>query len=141
MGKDLAKSDNSFVEATSPAKCIEGGVLVDLCMQRSGKRGSGCDAPKSDDRFPEFSDEVSKSSVGCPTPVASTPRPPTPPTAQIRQNSGHKYVNKEVCMYIRTLKSLKTRKDSMFKDLHKSQGKNITSLLFSRQKPEGISQQ
>ena len=32
LGKDLAKSDNSFVEATSPVKSIEGGVLVDLCM-------------------------------------------------------------------------------------------------------------
>ena len=52
LGKDLVKSDNSFVEATSPVKCIEGGVLVDLCMQRSGKRGSGCDATKSADRFP-----------------------------------------------------------------------------------------
>ena len=49
LGQDLAKSDNSFVGATSPVKCIEGGVLVDLCMQRSGKRGSGCDAPKSAD--------------------------------------------------------------------------------------------
>ena len=29
----------------------------------------------------------------------------------------------------------------MFKGLQKSQRKNITSLLFSRQKPEGISQQ
>ena len=46
LGRDLVKSDNSFVEATSPFKCIEGGVLVDLCMQRSGKRGRGFDAPK-----------------------------------------------------------------------------------------------
>ena len=35
----------------------------------------------------------------------------------------------------------KLQKDSRFKGLHKSQGRNITSLLFSRQKPEGISQQ
>ena len=39
LSKDLDKSDSSFVEATSPVKCIEGSVLVDLCMQRSGKRG------------------------------------------------------------------------------------------------------
>ena len=45
LGRNLAKNDRSFVEATSPVKCIEGGVLVDLCMQRSGKRGSGCDVP------------------------------------------------------------------------------------------------
>ena len=111
LGKDLAKSDNSFVEATSPVKCIEGGVLVDLCMQRSGKRGSGCDAPKSADRFPRSADGSFKASEGFPTPVTSPLRPPTPPAAQIRQNSGRKYVNKEVCMYIRTLKPLKTRKE------------------------------
>ena len=78
------------MEATSPVKSIEGSVLVDLCIQRSGKRGSGCDAPKSADRFPEFSDGVSKSSEGFPIPVASPPRPLTPLTAQIRQNSGRK---------------------------------------------------
>ena len=43
--------------------------------------------------------------------MTSPLRPPTPPAAQIRQNSGRKYVNKEVCMYIRTLKPLKTRKE------------------------------
>ena len=56
LGQDLAKSDRSFVEATSPVKCIEGGVLVDLCMQRSGKRGSGCDAPNKADKFPRSAD-------------------------------------------------------------------------------------
>ena len=101
----------SFVEATSPVKCIEGGVLVDLCMQRSGKRGSGCDAPKSADRFPRSADGFFKASEGFPIPVTSPLRPPTPPAAQIRQNSGRKYVNKEVCMYIRTLKPIKTRKE------------------------------
>ena len=60
FGKDLAKSDNSNVEATSPVNCIEGGVLVDLCMQRSGKRGSGCDAPNEADRFPRSADGCSK---------------------------------------------------------------------------------
>ena len=140
-GKNLDKSDNSFVEATSPVKCIEGGILVDLRMQRSGKRGSGCDAPKSADRFSRSADGSFKASKGLPAPVTSPLRPPTPPAAQIRQNSGCKYVNKEVCMYIRMLKPLKTRKDSMFKGLQKSQRKNITSSLYSRQKPEGISQQ
>ena len=46
LGKDLDKSDNPIVEAASPVKSIEGSVLVDLCMKRSGRRGSGCDAPK-----------------------------------------------------------------------------------------------
>ena len=81
LGKDHAKSDNSFVEATSPVKCIEGGVLVDLCMQRSGKRGSGCDAPNEADRFPRSADGSFKASEGLPTPVTSPLRPPTPPAA------------------------------------------------------------
>ena len=70
-----------------------------------------CDVPKSADRFPRSSDGSFKESEGFPTPVASPPRPPTPSAAQIRQNSGCKYVNKEVCMYIRTLNPLKTRKE------------------------------
>ena len=41
LGQDLDKSGNPFVEATGPVKRIEGSVLVDLCMQRSGRRGSG----------------------------------------------------------------------------------------------------
>ena len=43
--------------------------------------------------------------------MTSPLRPPTLPAAQIRQNSGRKYVNKEVCIYIRTVKPLKTRKE------------------------------
>ena len=43
--------------------------------------------------------------------MTSPLRPPTPPAAQIRQNFGRKYVNKEVCLYIRMLKPLKTRKE------------------------------
>ena len=83
--------------------------MVDLCMQRPGKRGSGCDAPKSADRFPESSDGFRKASEGFPTPVTSPLRPPTPPAAQMRQYSWHTYVNKEVYLYIRTIKPLKTR--------------------------------
>ena len=49
LGQDLYKSNNPFVEAPGPVKCIEVSVLVDLCMQRSGRRGSGCDTPKSAD--------------------------------------------------------------------------------------------
>ena len=104
LGQDLDKSGNPFVEATGPVKCIEGSVLVDLCMQKSGKRGSGCDAPKSSDGIP-------KASEGFPTPVASPPSIPTPPAAQMRQYSWHKYVKKEVCLYLRTLKPLKTKKE------------------------------
>ena len=111
LGQDLAKSDNLFVEATSPVNCIEGGVLVDLCMQRSGKRGSGCDAPKSADRFPRSADGSFKASKGFPTPVTSPLRPPKPPRTEVRQYSWRNSTRKEVCMYIRMLKPLKTRKE------------------------------
>ena len=130
LGQDLDKSDNPIMEATSPVKIIGGSVLVDLCMQRSGRRGSGCDAPKSADRFPKSSDGFSKSSEGFPIPVASPPRPPTPPTAQIRQYPLRKYVNKEVCLYIRTLKPLKTmmeREEVKFKRPGSMNDDNIES--------------
>ena len=106
------------MEATGPDKRIEGSVLVDLCMQRSGRRGSDCDAPKtperfpkSSDGFPKSSDGFSKASEGFPTLVTSPLRPLTPPAAQMRQYSWRKYVKKEVCLYIRTLKPLKSKKE------------------------------
>ena len=112
FGKDLAKSDKSFVEATSPVNCIEGGVLVDLCMQRSGKRGSGCDAPNEADRFPRSADGSFEASKGFPTPVTSPLRPPKPPRTEVRQYSWRNSTRKEICMYIRKLKPLKTRKEN-----------------------------
>ena len=56
-------------------------------------------------------DFLKKTSEGFPTPVTSPLRPPTLPAAQVRQYSWRKYVKKEVCLYIRTLKPLKTRKE------------------------------
>ena len=111
LGRDLAKSDKSFVEATSPVNCIEGGVLVDLCMQRSGKRGSGCDAPNEADRFPRSADGSCKASEGFPTPVTSPLRPPKPPRTEIRQYSWQNFARKEVCMYIRILEPSKTSEE------------------------------
>ena len=111
LGQDLTKSDNSFVEATSPVNFIEGGVLVYLCMQRSGKRGSGCDAPNEADRFPRSADGSFRASEGLPTPVTSPLRPPKPPRTEVRQYSWRNSTRKEVCMYIRMLKLLKTRKE------------------------------
>ena len=83
LGQDLDQSNNPFVEATGPVKLIEGSVLVDLCMQRSGRRGSGCDAPKTADGFPKSSEGFPKASEGFPTPVASPHRTPTLPAAQV----------------------------------------------------------
>ena len=109
LGQDLAKSENSFVEATSPVKCIEGGVLVDLCMQRSGKRGSGCDAPNEADRVPRSADGSFEASEGLPTPVTSPLKPPKPPRTEVRQYSWCNSTRKEVCMHIRTVKPFKSR--------------------------------
>ena len=79
--KDLPSDLQAIVEATGPDGYIEGSVLVDLCMQRSGQRGNGCDAPNASEEFP--------------TPMASPPRPPTPPAAQVRQYSWHHYAKKK----------------------------------------------
>ena len=43
--------------------------------------------------------------------MASPPRTHTPPAAQVRQYSWRHYAKKEVCLYIHTLKPLKTRKE------------------------------
>ena len=57
-----------------------------------------CDAPNASEELP--------------TPVASPPRSPTLPAAQVRQYSWHHYAKKEVCLYIHTLKPLKVRQKS-----------------------------
>ena len=79
LGRNLAQNDRLFVEATSPVKCIEGGVLVDLCMQRSGKRGSGCDAQNKADKSHRSADGSLGASKGFPTPVTSPLMPPKHP--------------------------------------------------------------
>ena len=95
--KDLPTDLQAIVEATGPNKRIEGSVLVDLCMQRPGRRESGCDTPNASEELP--------------TPAASPPRTPTPPAAQVRQYSWRHYAKKEVCLYIHTLKPLKAKKE------------------------------
>ena len=59
------------VEAADQDGWIEGSVLVDLCVQRSEVRGSGCDAPG-------LSKEL-------PLPTASPPSSPSQPAVQVRQ--------------------------------------------------------
>ena len=75
-------------------------------MQRSGKRGSGCDAPKLADRVPKLSKKFSNSSEGLPTPETSPLRPPKPPRTEVRQYSWRNSTRKEVCMHIHMLKPL-----------------------------------
>ena len=165
--KDLPSDLQAIVEVTGPDECIEGSVLVDLCMQRSGRRENGCDAPNASEELP--------------TPMASPPRPPTPPAAQVRQYSWRHYAKKKGCLYdirrefvgankqtnrvspslsqqaplvakahlmavVRRVERSERSKgkhlrDFVFKGLHQSREKNLTSLLPSRQKSEGESQQ
>ena len=84
MGEERELPDDlqAIVEAMDQDDCIEGSVLVDLCRQRSGQRGSGCDAPEA--------------SLELPTPLVSSPTPPTLPAAQVRQYSWHHCALKDV---------------------------------------------
>ena len=50
--KDLSADLKAVVEATGQDGCTEGSVLVDLCTQRSGQRGSDCDAPNASEELP-----------------------------------------------------------------------------------------
>ena len=81
-GEALPSDLQAVVDAAGPDSCIEGNVLVDLCKQRSGQRGSNCNAPAE-------AEEVS-------VPVASPPRLPTLPAAQVRQYSRHHYAKNDV---------------------------------------------
>ena len=73
--KELSADLQAVFEATGQDGCIEGRVLVDLCMQRSGQRGCGCDAPNA-------SEEPL-------VPMTTSLHPPTLPVAQVRQYSYH----------------------------------------------------
>ena len=81
-GEALPSDLQAVVDAAGPDSCMEGNVLVDLCTQRSGQRGSGCNAPAE-------AEELSG-------PMASPPRPPTLPAAQVRQYSWHHYAKNDV---------------------------------------------
>ena len=62
IGQDLGRRNNSFEEVIVPIDCIDEGDLVDLCMQRSDERGSGCDAPAEISEWPTSSDGSCESS-------------------------------------------------------------------------------
>ena len=117
--KDLPSDLQAIVEATGPDECIEGSVLVDLCMQRSGRRESGCDAPNTSEKLP--------------TPVASSPKSPTPPAAQVRQYSWRHYAKKKVCLY-----------DIRWEFVGANKQTNLASPFLSQQAPlvaDGCSQE
>ena len=107
LGQKLVKDDSSFVKETSPVKCIEGGVLVDLCMQRSDKRRSGFDVPNRGKKLPRSADGTLGASNGFPTPLTSSLMPPKPPRTKVREDAWRK---NEICMFIRLLKPSESKK-------------------------------
>ena len=80
--KDLPADLQAVVEATGQDGWIEGSLLVDLCVQRSGQRGSGCDAPNA-------SEEPLM-------PIETSLPPPTLPAAQVRQYSYRSCAKKNI---------------------------------------------
>ena len=58
--KDLPADLRELVGALDPDKCIEGKVLVDLCRQRSERRGSGCDVSRPCEDLPDPSTSSSR---------------------------------------------------------------------------------
>ena len=143
--KDLPADLRELVEALDPDKCIEGGVWVDLCMQRSDRRGSGCDVPNMGKKLPRSADVSSRASKGFPTPLTSSLMHPKLLRTEVREDTWRK---KEICMSIRLSKPSEDKKK---KENHREGGevrpsplryvKAMTSLPLSRQKAEGRNQQ
>ena len=141
LGRKLVNNDSSFVKEISPVKCIEGGVLVDLCMQRSNKRGSGCEVPNKGKKLPRSADGSLGASKGFPAPPTSSLMPPKPPRTKVRGDAWRK---NEISMFIRLLKPSESKKK---KENHREGGeirtphlryeKAMTSLSLSRQEAEG----
>ena len=124
-------------------------------MQRSGKRGSGCDVPNKDEKLPRSADGSFGASKGFPTPLTSSLMPPKPPRTKVRE---YAWRRNEICMLIRLLKPSEIKIE---KENHREGGevtaphlsyekamtslsryeKAMTSLSLSRQKPEGENQQ
>ena len=102
--KELAKK-----EATRPVNRMEEGVLVDLCEQRSGERGSGCYAPKEIYKSNKLANVVYNSSEGLSTPVTSSLMPPKLARTGRRFYSWRNSGKREVCMYVRILDPLESR--------------------------------
>ena len=94
---ELLPSDlQAVVDAADADSFIEGKVLIDLCKQRSGQRGSGCDAPAEADELPVLlvsGCDAPAEAKELPVPLAS---PPTMPALQVRQYSWHHYARNDV---------------------------------------------
>ena len=134
-GKELAKK-----EATRPVNRMEEGVLVDLCEQRSGERGSGCYAPEEIYKSHKLANVVYNSSEGLSTPVTSPLMPPKPARTERRNYSWRNSGKREVCMYVRILDPLEFRNNYKKESVDKFNaecsegGKDVTSSSHSNRK-------
>ena len=111
LGRDLSKNGHLNMEATRPVNCIEGGVLVDLCKQRSGERGSGCYGPEEIFKSPTLADISWRSSGGSSIPVTSPLMPPKPARTGRKQYSWQNPPKKDICMHIRIINPWECRKE------------------------------
>ena len=111
LGRDLSKNGHLNEEATRPVNCIEGGVLVDLCKQRSGERGSGCYGPEEIFKSPTLADISWRSSGGSSIPVTSPLMPPKPARTGRKQYSWQNPAKKDICMHIRIINPWECRKE------------------------------
>ena len=107
LGKELAKK-----EATRTVNRMEEGVLVDLCKQRSGERGSGCNAPGEIYKSHALANVFYNSSEGFSTPVTSPLMPPKPARTERKLYSWRNSSKREICMCIRILDPLELRNNS-----------------------------
>ena len=111
LGRGLGKNGHLNVEATRPVNCIEGGVLVDLCKQRSGERGSGCNCPKEIFKSPTLADISWRSSGSSSIPVTSPLMPPKPAREGRKRYFWQNPSKKDICMHIRIFDPLECRKE------------------------------
>ena len=133
--KELGKK-----EETRMVNRMEEGVLVDLCEQRSGERGSGCYAPEEIYKSNKLANVVYNSSEGLSTPVTSSLMPPKPARTGRRLYSWRNSGKREVCMYVRILDPLEFRNnykkesDDKFNAGCSEGGKDVTSSSHSNRK-------
>ena len=120
LGKGLAKKEPLNMEATRPVNRMEEGVSINLCEQRSGERGSGCNAPQEIYKSHTLANVFYKSSEGFSTPVTSPLMPPKPARIGRKHYSWRNSSKREICMYIRVLDPLElrnnSRKESMYEN-------------------------
>ena len=111
LGRDLGKNGHLNVEATRPVNCIEGGVLVDLCKQRSDERGSGCNGPEEIFKSPTLADISWRSSGGSSIPVPSPLMPPKPAREGRKRYFWQNPPKKDICMHICIINPWECRKE------------------------------